>query len=324
MCANTYNPPNNFCSGATLIGTIPVTDNNACHKPSSEVSIESICAHSIENTAFYTYTTEFEGSSILTIGNIACDNSAFSGKGFQIGFFTGSCGALTPLQCYRDTGVLIQATTANIPANTHVLVAIDGMLGSNCTYTVSVTNGVALPATLKYFSSWKKTDANVLKWLTLNETPEMHFEIQKSLDGINYFKIGMLQGKNRTNTQTDYTFEDKTLLANQFYRLRLISGAGRGTYSNTIQVTRENLEAEMVAFRKTGADGILVQTSMLTERNAMIQIIDPAGRQMKLQGLRIDKGQNFYTVDIHSLARGFYYLIFRDNDSQRQFSFIKE
>src|SRR4030095_12850782 len=42
MSANTYAPPNNSCSGATFIGTIPVTDNNACHKPSAEVTLERV------------------------------------------------------------------------------------------------------------------------------------------------------------------------------------------------------------------------------------------------------------------------------------------
>ncbi|HEV8284542.1 MAG TPA: T9SS type A sorting domain-containing protein [Chitinophagaceae bacterium] len=332
MCAKSYDPPNNNCTGATPIGSTPVTDNNACHKPAQGIAPELLCAYSLENTAFYSYTTELTGASVITVSSILCDNSALSGSsGVQIGFFAGSCASLTHIGCYYDVGPTVQATInylpggAPIPAGTNIIVAVEGMgVGSNCTYTISATNAFSLPATLKYFSGWIKPDANVLRWLTLSEDPDTHFEIQKSSDGMSYFKIGMLDGKNHANSETDYSFEDKSILANQFYRLKIISGRNRGLYSNTIQLKRENANNESVAFQKVATSKVVVKTATSVEKNAIVQIIDPLGRQMKVQHMKIDRGENSYTIDIQSLDKGIYYLIFQANNTKKQFSFIKE
>jgi hypothetical protein len=238
---------------------------------------------------------------------------------------------LTHIGCYYDVGPTVQATInylpggAPIPAGTNIIVAVEGMgVGSNCTYTISATNAFSLPATLKYFSGWIKPDANVLRWLTLSEDPDTHFEIQKSSDGMSYFKIGMLDGKNHANSETDYSFEDKSILANQFYRLKIISGRNRGLYSNTIQLKRENANNESVAFQKVATSKVVVKTATSVEKNAIVQIIDPLGRQMKVQHMKIDRGENSYTIDIQSLDKGIYYLIFQANNTKKQFSFIKE
>src|SRR5689334_15129364 len=50
LCTRNYDPPNNSCAGATPVGNTPVYDNNACHKPSAEVTPVQLCAFSLENT----------------------------------------------------------------------------------------------------------------------------------------------------------------------------------------------------------------------------------------------------------------------------------
>ena len=325
MCAKNYDPPNNDCAGATPIGPTPIADNNACHKPGQGVTPDQLCAFSLENTAFYSYTTQSAGSSMVTIANIACDNSAIGGSsGFQIGFFTGSCGSLIPINCYSDIGMTVQATTNSMPAGSQIIVAIDGMQGSNCSYTISAINAIVLAANLKYFSAWMKPAANALRWLTLNETNNTYFDIEKSSDGIHFLKIGTVAGKNHSNTETDYSFEDAMLAPNQFYRLKIIGENGNFMYSHIVQVKRPNLKTGSVIFENPVSNKLIIKVNTPYEKNTKIQIIDVLGRQRELKNAKFDKGENIYTIDTHSLPSGLYYLIFSDNNSRAQYSFIKE
>ncbi|HEX7846104.1 MAG TPA: hypothetical protein VF476_09925, partial [Chitinophagaceae bacterium] len=98
VCGKYYTPSNNICSGATQIGVTPVKDNNACQVPDLSVIPAQLCAITLENTAWYTYIVQNDGSSTITIDEIACNNgNGNNNNGFQIGFFTGSCGSLVPV-----------------------------------------------------------------------------------------------------------------------------------------------------------------------------------------------------------------------------------
>jgi hypothetical protein len=325
MCAKSYAPPNNTCAGATAISSTPLLDNNSCNKPSTEVLPENLCALSLENTAFYTYTLAYTGASIITISNISCDNSNIGvNAGFQVGFFTGSCGSLTPVSCHADSAGSVQATTNSFPAGTKITVAIDGNNGSNCSYTISAINAITLPAVVRYFTAWAKPESNLLKWVSLEETPGTRFEIEKSIDGTNFFRIGVVAGTNDQNTETDYHFDDVSLLPNQYYRLKIISGDGKTIYSNTLQSKRQNLKPVSVTFQNYGSDKLVLKVTSAYDKNSTIQVIDALGRQTQIRNVQFDKGESSYTIDIKSLSAGLYYLIFSDNSSQKQYSFVKQ
>jgi hypothetical protein len=325
MCAKNYDPPNNTCAGATSIGSTPFTDNNACNKGSTEVLPEQLCAFSLENTAFYSYIVQNTGTSILTISNISCDNSDLGvNAAFQIGFFTGTCGSLVPLNCFADSNGTVQATTNSLPAGTKVTVAIDGMIGSNCSYTISAINALTLPVSLKYFTGWMNPNRNILRWTTMSEINNLYFDIEKSIDGLNFTKIGTALGRNHSNAATDYSFEDGALMPRQFYRLKIIGADGNFMYSNIVQMKRQNLKNESVFFDNHVPDKLIVKVNVPSERKANIQIIDVLGRQRQTQTAKFVKGENLYTVDIHSLTSGLYYLIFSDNNERTQYSFIKD
>jgi hypothetical protein len=95
-------------------------------------------------------------------------------------------------------------------------------------------------------------------------------------------------------------------------------------YSHVVQLKRENLKTASVIFENRVSDRLLIKVNAQYERNTRIQIIDALGRQRELQNAKFDKGENLYTIDVHSLSSGLYYLIFSDNNSRTQYPFIKE
>ena len=191
ICARHYTPANDDCPGATSIGPTYKTDNNACHTAGPGVNAADLCASTLENTAFYTYIVETTGVSFININNINCDNQAANNStGMQIGFYTGSCGSLTPLSCYSNVGTFISASTSSLAAGTRVFVAIDGVAGSNCSYEINALNALVLATNIKYFSGWKTNSSNLLKWVTLQEQAGAYYEIQRSGDGNTFKTIG--------------------------------------------------------------------------------------------------------------------------------------
>lgn len=324
MSARNYPPPNNLCSGASWISPDATDDNNACVKASTEVTPVQLCAFSLENTAFYTYIVESNGVSSVQLNNINCDNlNSAAETGFQIGFFVGSCGSLTKISCATGSGGSLSATTGWLPGGTQVFVAIDGTSGSNCSYSISAFNATVLPITLKYFTAWKRPDANRLTWMTTSEKNFSHFDIEKSSDGANFIRIGTQAGKGSNSSQANYVFDDNEIKVMQYYRLKYVDADGQFTYSNILRVNRDDVTNTKVLFSNHITTMLSLRIIDMDVNDLSIKIIDNAGRIIKTQKARISPGENSFNINTGSISSGFYYLILSADNYKRTFSFVK-
>ena len=324
MSARNYSPPNNYCSGASWISTYSTDDNNACAKPSTEVTPVQLCAFSLENTAFYTYIVENNGVSSVQLNNVSCDNlNSAAETGFQIGFFVGSCGSLIKIACATGSGGSLSAPTGWLPAGTQVYVAIDGTAGSNCSYEITAFNATVLPIVLKYFTAWKRPDANRITWMTTDEKDFAQFEIEKSVDGANFIRIGTRIAKGGIKAETSYSFDDNEMRPVQFYRLKQIDKNGNYSYSNVIKVNRDDVTNAKVVFGNRISNLLALRIIDMPTDQLSLKIIDNSGREVKSQNVRINPGENSVQVNTSSISNGFYYLILSGDNYKRTFSFVK-
>jgi photosystem II stability/assembly factor-like uncharacterized protein len=88
-----------------------------------------------------------------------------------------------------------------------------------------------LPVELQSFT-YSVSDNNVnLKWITTSETNNQGFEIYRSDNNADWKKIGFVNGKGNTNTQTVYNYSDKNLNKGKYtYRLKQIDFNGNYEY----------------------------------------------------------------------------------------------
>ena len=325
IAAQFYDPPNNTCLGATQLGPTYIEDNNACHKPGTGVLPSQLCAFTLENTAFYKYTIASTGTSTINITNIECDNGdANNSNGFQIGFFTGTCAALIPVPpCSSNSGSSVNATTAVLPAGTNVYVGIDGVSGSNCKYQIRATNSVALSAYIKYFSAWKTSTSNILKWLTLQEFNNHYFEIERSVNGIDFYTIGRINGEVESYFDKTYQFEDKQPAEKSFYRLKSVDLDGQVKYFKTIVVIRTDLPYIHLSLQNPVSNNLLLnlQTNMRGEMN--MQIVSLNGLMYVNEKIKCKKGDNQVMRNISSLPPGMYQLIITGETMKAARGFVK-
>ncbi len=324
MSAINYAPPNNLCIGASWVSATAVNDNNACAKPTTEIEPWEVCAFSLENTAFYSYIVEANGTSSVQLNNINCDNlNSAAETGFQIGFFTGSCNDLIRISCTTGSGGSVSAATGWLAAGTQVFVVIDGTSGSNCSYTITAFNATVLPITLKYFTAWKRPDANRLTWMTTDEKDFALFEIEKSTDGVNFIRIGTKTARGGINTETSYSFDDNEIKPVQFYRLKQVDINGKYTYSNVIRVNRDDITSAKVIFSNKITSILALRIIDMPADKLSLKVIDNSGREVRSQNVRITPGENSVQMNTGSMPSGFYYLILSAENYKRTFSFIK-
>lgn len=90
------------------------------------------------------------------------------------------------------------------------------------------------PLPIELISFLCQTDNTDIKlnWSTATELNNNYFDILRSVDAINWVKIGQIQGFGTTITQHDYEFIDNfPLLGTNYYQLKQVDYNGNYTYS---------------------------------------------------------------------------------------------
>jgi hypothetical protein len=102
---------------------------------------------------------------------------------------------------------------------------------------LSVTGTTTLPVQLNYFTGLKEEDKTLLSWQTVSEINNDYFSIERSVDGVNFEKIGEVSGQGSSNAINDYSFTDENPLHGiNYYRLQQIDFDGTSAYSITVAV----------------------------------------------------------------------------------------
>lgn len=316
-----YQPANNSCNGAFSIGTSTINDNNSCHKPGAGVTPDQLCAFSIENTAFYQFYVATTGSAIINISNISCDNGAGNNQsGFQVGFFKGSCAALVPINCTSGSGNFVQATTDPLPAGTLVYVAIDGMAGSNCKYSISGVNvyGVLAGEGFKKFTVWKGPSSNKISWIA-NTEQGTRFVIERSADGTNFSTLASLSPSYWGEGKT-FTYEDGQPAQRSYYRIRKQSN-GQVALSPIVLAERKEAASIRITNLYPSGSQLVVRYESPQDESAPYFISSLTGQLMMKGTLNFSRGQNTLVLPLSQLPKG-KYIITTGNKEMVSKSFV--
>lgn len=103
--------------------------------------------------------------------------------------------------------------------------------------TFTVLNMFPLPVTFYELRAVPKQGAVQITWNVASETGMLKYEVERSVNGRDFFKIGEVNSQNSSVSVT-YSFLDQNLLNGVvFYRLKLIELNSLSKYSYTVRVS---------------------------------------------------------------------------------------
>lgn len=99
-----------------------------------------------------------------------------------------------------------------------------------------------LPVTWHYFNGYYSDGKAFVEWRTASEINNSGFEVERSSDGVNFEKIGWVEGNGTTNVEHYYLFTDEAPNHGwNYYRLKQIDHDGKFEYSRFIPVFADDL-----------------------------------------------------------------------------------
>ncbi|MFD1628248.1 T9SS type A sorting domain-containing protein [Pseudopedobacter beijingensis] len=183
---------------------------------------------------------------------------------------------------------------------------------------------LTLPVTFKSFTANKTSNATVaLKWETIEEKNNSHFEIYKSTDGENFSFLQSISAKgNDFKGITAYAIEDlNPVTGDNYYKLVQIDKDGtKSEYPNVISARIAVLEPQVKIFTK--GETLELDIVPLKEGLNELVISDISGRAVYVKNVYLSMGSNRLEIN-KGLSSGVYIVSLKSSDKNLRFKFSK-
>ena len=170
----------------------------------------------------------------------------------------------------------------------------------------------ALPVELTAFDAALDAGAAQLRWETASETNNAGFDIERSIDGNAFAKVGFESGQGTTTETTSYQFVDARLpygVSEVSYRLRQVDVDGDQTLSDAQRVTFTPTEVSLIGSvpNPVASNQAEIRYELPEAMNVRLSVYDLLGRQIAtlVDGEQIAK-QHRVAFDASTLASGTY------------------
>lgn len=170
-------------------------------------------------------------------------------------------------------------------------------------FSIAKHNLFILPVELISFEANCNTDFVELNWITVSETNNDYFIVQRSQDATNWKNLSKIQGAGFSSSEKEYEYIDNTQVSgNMYYRLVQVDFDGTKTISNIVNVNCINkFEIPNISIYPNPANDILNFSQAQT-----YEILDIQGRVL----MQSKTKQN--SVNISELKEGMYFIKFEN------------
>src|SRR5688572_21858913 len=171
---------------------------------------------------------------------------------------------------------------------------------------------IPLPVELTTFTGSPSSGGISLNWTTASEKNNDRFEVERSADGRNFEKIGMVKGNGSTSSSHTYKYLDGNITGNLlYYRLKQIDLDGTHAYSKVISVKTDGSRTEALTVTMApnpcqNQDCSVMLRGLDTEKTVTVTLQDLTGRTVLSKEL--PRNQASFTLPKTDSGSGIYIL----------------
>ena len=204
------------------------------------------------------------------------------------------------------------------PGAVDIVTPTFGTFGSDYTLTGTFTTGFSgfaagvpglnpLPVTLVNFrGTLRKDHAAQLDWATLLEQNTRNFDLEKSTDGVHFYKAGSIQAAGNSTEKREYSYIDRQLSPVNYYRLRTNDMDGRNQLSQVVVLRVNGVQQNVWVVNNPFTDRIDIRFA-LDASNAKIELINASGAALLTRNATNPGGQVQWRIPA-TLPKGSYIL----------------
>ena len=189
-----------------------------------------------------------------------------------------------------------------------------------------VSDEFPLPLTLLSFTLEKNNGSALLKWTVTDEINTSYFEVQRSVNGLNFVPLGTVAAAGTSSVNENYSYLDPLHGISQsivYYRLRFVDEDGKFSYSPVREIAVGESDQALVAISPNPASSLIIlRFGAVKEGLYDMQIFNAEGRHIKTQQMAVTQNSAFYFSRLPDMAAGSYFIKISGQGMNRSFTII--
>jgi fibronectin-binding autotransporter adhesin len=168
------------------------------------------------------------------------------------------------------------------------------------------SSSFVVPVTWLSFNGRNENNNNHLQWETASEMNNKYFVVEASANGLVFAEVGRVLGIVNSNIIHKYEFIHENAGNTNYYRIKQVDIDGRFSFSTIIKIQRNSFRKGPVVSPNpvSGLASVSIQSELFEEVNLIIT--DMGGRIVHQKHLFLQKGNNFFSLDLRNQVAGLY------------------
>ncbi len=300
-------PPNDNCSNAVQINFgegYNLTTSNAT------VDINNtLCSGTTENNIWVSYAATYTGTAFVFLQ----DQDCACANGTQMSIYNASAGCPNnsstcsiTLNPNNDNDFSGQFSVVN---GSTYYIQLDGYAGCGCSFNLCINSFnnadcslLLLPVSLSNSTAECINESEVLiSWETQSELNNSYFELQRSVEGIEFENLKTIAAIGNSTNSIYYSFTDENPIQGfAYYRIKQVDLDGQTFYSKIMSVNCGN-NKEAFSFYPNPNNGTFTINSL---KSGKLSVFNTIGSRVAYQNI----AEGNLNIDLSHLADGVYYL----------------
>ena len=163
-----------------------------------------------------------------------------------------------------------------------------------------------LPVNFESFTAERQEKRVLLRWKVSSEINNDRYEVEQSLDGRSYKRIGTVNALSGTTNNYSFLHTNPSLDRINYYRLKQVDKDGRFTYSPVRSVRFDGKKVVMNVSPNPASEFIRINTN---EANLNIHVVDENGKLLMSRKMQ----NNSLEINLDGLAKGVYMIVAEQN-----------
>ncbi len=271
------------------------------------VGITTSATPSTEEKIYVRYTT---GTDFSGAGSSSLVQATGSGTAYTATIPPFGSGTVVRYYLFTSTRSLAQLTAETEAQRSLTVLNYADNGGANFVYTTTT-----LPVLISSFDAAMQNGRVKLSWTTEQEMNMDSYEIQKSLNGTDFFLLGKTKSLNIA-ARNLYTFTDiNPSPGNNYYRLVSVEFSGKQDVSKTIRLVNNKTNPQLVIYPNPAKDMINVAVSSIPNGQYDILISNEAGSRIMNQSFNRSSAGGVLTLQLPAGTKPGKYSVRISNDN---------
>ncbi|MEJ7589676.1 MAG: T9SS type A sorting domain-containing protein [Ferruginibacter sp.] len=257
------------------------------------------------NAANRTITFRLGNGATATTGGFLAFADSFE-VAFQVSVNTPANGVITPV-----------INVARLVATSDALVGyVD-----DATVSLNPQNSGPLPVSLLAFSAILQTNKLVkLAWSTSMEINSGRFDIERSVDGVNFKKVSTRAGSGNSSVKIDYTVNDDITDVTApivYYRLKQFDIDGKSSLSKVVSVRLNKTIGNFTVSPNPFRNHLNVNIEWDKDETTVVKVFNVSGAEVLSKSVKMIKGFNYIDItELEKVAPGSYIIQFNSTSGK--------